>query len=450
MDNIEKLISNADPGKRKDIGGPGALDLREPTPTFAQHPRPATRSRRTFGWKMFTFGTTIAAATAGIIVWSPWQMPVNNGPAGPTINVTESPSTGPTTEDGLPNTLVPAHPSVYFEDSTACNALDLRTIKITMLNGTIRSLPDKPNAFPVVGCVDGIAAIQTTDLAHAWLSEAGAESGILIAKWADGSWNILEKEHPGGLNDQGLPLMTWPALRGFGNDEDRGSKPRQEGRIRDLGLDEKIIGKLLGPDVASWMGEEASTDFQEHQNALLSVTHPGWEISETMWDADHNELTGEDAKRPDKSSVYMLTLYDGRGKQVFDVMSEKHEDDYNSSNEAEQSCHGPDETYRLDGESPSGVVADAEPMKLALMTITLDNGREQSSVGLFPGDMPVTGRTCDVKNSVELGGRTWTASSWINHLGFKNQAERDAYVKSPEYADAKKVASLLTFDHIEE
>lgn len=448
MDNIEKLISNADPAKRKDSSGPGALDLREPTPTFAQHPRPATRSRRTFGWKMVTFGTAIAAATAGIIVWSPWQVPVNNGPAGPTINVTESPSTGPTTEDGLPNALVPAHSSVYFEDSAACAALDLRTIKVTMLSGIVRALPIKPSAFPVVGCVDGIAAIQTTDLSAETLDDLVSISGtggILIARWTDGTWSILEKENPGVLNDEGVPLLAWPVLRGWGNVADLDIKPDQEGRIRALGLDEKIIGKLLGPNVASWMGNEASTDFQVHRNTLLSVTHPGWEIGESMWDVDHNDLTGEETKRPDKSAVYIVTFHDSRGKQVFKAMSEKYERQYQGAPACFETA-----TYRLDGESPSGAVADAGPMKLALMTTTKADGSELSRVGLFPADLPATGDDCDVKQGVDVDGRVFSATEWTPYMGFKNQAERDAYVKSPEYTDAKKVASLLTFERIEE
>ncbi len=444
MENLEKLISNADPAKRVDIGGPGPLDLREPTPTFTQRPRPINSSR-TSGWRALVVGIAVAAVTAGIIVWSPWQIPVNNAPAGPSTNETETPSTEPASDGSLPNSLVPAHQSVYFEDSTACKALDLPSIKVTMASGILRSLPNKPSAFPVVGCVDGIAAILTTDLSMNWLEEVNGSQGILIARWTDGSWNILEKENPGSIHGDGLPILAWPALRRMGNIEDLHVKPDQEGRFRDLGLDEKIIGKLLGPDVATWMGKKASTDFQVYRNTLLSVTHPGWEMQEYMSDDENNEIVGDEAKRPDKSADYNLVLYDNRGKQVFKVMSTRHDP------QADEPPACPDTgTYRLDGESPSGVVADEGPMKLALMTTTRPDGSQLSSVGLFPRDLPDAGNACDVKLGVDLAGRTLMATDWIYDLGFKNQAERDAYVKSPEYTDAKKVASLLTFERIEE
>ena len=443
MENLEKLISNADPANLHNIGGPGPLDLREPAPTFAQSPRTKTRHRHASGWKTVAVGTAIAAVTAGIIVWSPWQLPANNVPAAPAINVTETPSPETTPDDGLPNMLVPAHASIYFEDSTACNALDLQSIRVTMLNGVVRHLPNKPNAFPVVGCVDGTAAILTSDSAIEWTVEMGGSAGILIARWTDDKWTILEKENPGSLNDEGLPIMAWPDLRGNGRFSDLDVKPDQKGRIRNLGLDEKIIGKLLGPDVASWMGKEASTDFQVHRNTLLSVSHPGWEMHESMYDADHNDFTEEQAKRPDKSENYVLSFSDSRGKDVFKVMSEKYSSQYGAGDSCPEN-----ETYRLDGESPSGVVVDEGPMKLALMTTTKSDGSQLSNVGLFPGDLPATGNACDVKSRVKLDGRMLSVTDWISNMGFKNQAERDAYVKSPEYMDAKKVASLLTFNRL--
>ncbi|MGL3805785.1 hypothetical protein ACSYDW_06760 [Paeniglutamicibacter sp. R2-26] len=441
MENLEKLISDADPADLHAIGGPGPLELGERAPTFAQTPRAKKRSMLATGWKTFAVGTAIAAVTAGIIIWSPWQLPMNNGPAAPAINVTETPSTESSNDDALPNMLVPAHPSVYFEDSAACNSLDLRTIRITMIDGAVKSLPDSPNPLPVVGCVDGTAAILISESAFNSATELGGTPGILIARWTDGAWSILEKDNPGTLNDKGLPLMAWPDLRGMGNFEDLDVKPDQERRIRDLGLDEKIIGKLLGPDVASWMGKEASTDFQMHRNTLLSVAHPGWQMDESMYDVAGNDFTAEQAKRPDKSENYILTFSDSRGKTVFKVMSEKYRSQYGNG----QYC-SENGTYRLDGESPSGVVVDAGPMKLALMTITRPDGSQLSNLGLFPEDLPAKGDACHANSKVKLDGRMLTLTQWTPNMGFKNQAERDAYVKSPEYTDAKKVASLLTFN----
>lgn len=442
MDNFEKLMKNSDPAKRNNIGGPSPLDLRAPAPVFTQNPVKSKRSKFTNGWRAFAVGTAVAAVTAGIIVWSPWNMPLSVGPAGPVIppiSGTKTPSTGPDTNEVLPNSLIPAHPSVYFEDSAACNALDLKTITIKFSDGSEETLPNNPKMFPIAGCVDGTASILTSDLATAWIEKFNGGQGILIAKWKDDSWNILEKDNPGAIHGDGFPLLSWPQLRGMGNLDNWPIKPDQSARIKDLGLDEATIGKLLGPDVPSWMGKSVSPVFETYENNLFSVSHPGWEKRESMFDADKNEITGEARNNPEKSSWYDLEFFDARGKTVFSMTIADPSEILGSEKCTENG------TYRLDGESPSGIVADAGPLKLALMTLVpADGSAPISQVGLFPGDLPVTGGDCAVYDYfVDVQGQKVKLNEWNVSMGFKNQAERDAYVNSPEYADAQKVAASL-------
>ncbi|PQZ88632.1 hypothetical protein CQ018_16730 [Arthrobacter sp. MYb227] len=439
MDNFENLMTNADPAKRNNIGGPGPLDLRDPAPVFTQNPVSTKRSKRTNGWRAFVIGTAVAAVTAGIIVWSPWQAPLDAGPAGPAIKETETPSTGSTPEDSLPNSLIPAHPSVYFEDSAACNALDLQTIKIKLADGTEEALPNNPKMFPIAGCVEGTAAIQTSDLAIAWLERFNGGRGILIAKWKDETWRILEKDNPGSIHGDGFPLLSWPQLRGMGSLDNWPIKPDQAGRIKDLGLDETIIRKLLGPDTPSWTGKFASTDFETYENNVLSMAHPGWKERELMYDSDKNQMTGQAKNSPEKAAWYDLEFSDARGKTVVSMTIADPAEIVGSDQ-----CTSTG-TYRLDGESPSGVVADAGPMKLALMTLIPSDGSAPiSQVGLFPGDLPASGDDCAVYGYfVDIQGKKVKVSEWIAPMGFKNQAERDAYLNSPEYMDAQKVAASL-------
>ena len=455
MDNIEILISDADPAKRHNVGGPGPLQLQDPGPVFSQTPQPVGDSKRFRGWRVFATVSTIAAVASGIVVWASWEAPNATGPAGRTALVPEDPTTGPSesasTDDymvskidyGLPNFLVPAHQDVYFQDNDACNALDLRTIKLEKLDGSHAALPYDVNAYPVVGCMDDYAAIQSTDLAFANGYNADGGSGIYIARWVDGAWIVDEQQSRGINNSLGFPVMGWPALRAMGNPRDSASKPEQLERLRKMGLDDKGIVRLMGPDTASWMGKAASNEFHEYSNMLLSITYPYWELKESMFDEGGNPIADDVKSDLTEAERYDLQAFDIRGKQVLKLVSVKKGSLFEPTD-----CSDPETSYRLDGESPSRVLADSGALKLALITKKTVDGDEHSWVGLFPGDMPATGRACDVRLGVDRKDRTLFATEWVGPMGFKNQAERDAYLKSPEYTDAKKVASLLTFDHV--
>ncbi|GAA1498886.1 hypothetical protein GCM10009628_38910 [Paeniglutamicibacter kerguelensis] len=311
------------------------------------------------------------------------------------------------------------------------------------MDGSHTGLPYNVNAYPVVGCVDDYAALQSTDLAFESGYNADGGSGIYIARWVDGAWTIYEQQIRGINNSIGFPVMGWPAMRAMGNPRDSASKPEQLEKLRKMGLDDKGIERLLGPDTASWMGETTSSEFHEYANTLLSITYPYWELKESTFDEVGNPVTDDMKIDLTDAERYDLLAFDIRGKQVLKLVSVKKGSLFEPTD-----CSDPETTYRLDGESPSGAVADSEALKLALITKKTVDGDEHSWVGLFPGDMPATGRACDVRLGVDRKDRTLIATEWIGPMGFKNQAERDAYLKSPEYTDAKKVASLLTFDHV--
>lgn len=93
MDNIEYLISDADPAKRHNIGSAGPLQ--EPGPVFSQTSRSIGTNKRSRGWRIFAAATTVVAATAGIVVWAPWEAPNATDPAGHTTLVPEDPTEDP-------------------------------------------------------------------------------------------------------------------------------------------------------------------------------------------------------------------------------------------------------------------------------------------------------------------------------------------------------------------
>lgn len=454
MDNFEKLISSADPVKNENIGDAGPLRLQEPIPVFTQRQHPIRTVNRPNWWRIFATGTTVTAVAAGIIAWSPWSGgPSVNQPAAPQhtnppVDPSSDPSQSASIDDmdrpkndyGLPNYLVPAHQNVYFEESEACNKLDATTINLKSEIGNLGPLPGSPIDHPVIGCYNGIATLLTSDIASDESAAPGTvPDGILVARWKAGQWSIDTSE---AIAPNDGPLRSWPQLRA--GDTTDGipsalSETFMANQLEDLGINQADSSKLMGPNVPSWMDKKVSSDFHEYGNRLLTINYPFWELRETISDENGNPIAEEKGIELTQVARYDLKAFDTRGKQVFDLTSVK-----KGSIVEPPDCSGPKSTYTLDGESPSGLVADSGPLKLAVVTIDDGNGVRYSQVGLFPESLPRTGNSCDVHLGIDAGERTLYTSTWTNPMGFKNQAELDAYLKSPEYMDAKKVAAGLS------
>ncbi|MGB9035306.1 MAG: hypothetical protein WCC45_12390 [Paeniglutamicibacter sp.] len=453
MDNIEKLISGIDPAERDNIDDPGPLQLQDPVPVFSQRPVQVNPGNSWGKWRILAAVTAVAAAAVGLVVWAPWQAPTGTGPASPTLPTTGNPTTGPSPSSsadgsalpridyGLPNFLVPASQDVYFQDSAACNALDLRTLDLVDANGIRTKLPDNANAYPVIGCVDSLATILRSDLAEAG-NPTGDGSGIWLARWKDGTWSIRADDDT-GINVVGsMPFFTNPRLRALDNPSDPILKPEQLRKLKVLGLDGTSLGRLLGPDVPSWMDAKPTEESHAFGNELLRMDQPAWEEREWKMDEIGTPINDPMAG-PNDVDRYDLVFYDLRGKKVFSLTSMR-----KGAEQEPTDCADPGPTYKLDGESPSSVVADAGPLKLALSTVTEADGSRYSVVGLYPADLPSTGRACDVRFGVDIGERTLMLTHWNDPMGFKNQGEINAYLGSGEYTQAKAVAKSLVIQDL--
>ena len=447
MDNIKKLMNHADPATRDDIGEPGPLNLEERVPVFAQKPATHMPAKRSNKWRIFVTGAVAVAVSVGIIVWSPWKIPAPPMPAGPTnLTPNPTPSSGidesvlPKVDYGLPNFLVPAHQDVYFQNSEACNSLDLETLRLIKPNGTVTTLPNNVNAYPIVGCLDGFASILSTELSFANGYNPGGSAGIYIAKWDDGQWSINESDNPGVSTSFGFPLMSWPELRARGNPRNPLTNPDQPQRFKDMGIPEQSLERLLGPDIPSWMGTKRATVFNDFGNEQFTLTYPvQWQMQEQFFDEGSDVPLAETKEDLAKIDRYDLKFFDERGKQVLYLISINKGTIFEPTD-----CSIPERTYRLDGQSASGLVSDKGPMQLALITFFEGNGNENSRLGIFPANLPATGKACDVRLGVDAGTRTLFTTELVTPMGFKDQAERDAYIKSPEYAEIKKVAASLS------
>lgn len=447
MDSIKKLMTHADPAATDNIGEPGPLNLEERVQVFAQQPVIHVPPQRTNKWRIFSAGAVVAAACVGIFAWSPWKTPAPTMPAGPTFQSPDpSPSSGidesvlPKIDYGLPNFLVPAHQEVYFEDSVACNSLDLATLRLIKPNGTTTMLPNNVNAYPIVGCLDGFASILNTELSFANGYNQGDSAGIYIAKWQDKQWSISENDNPGLSTSSGFPLMSWPELRASGNPQNPLTNPEQPQRFKDMGIPEQSLDRLLGPNVPSWMAAKPATSFNDFGNEQFTVKYPiQWQMQEQFYDEGSDIPRAETKEDLAKIDRYDLKFFDERGKQVLYLISVNKGSIFEPTD-----CSIPNQTYRLDGESASGLISDKGAMKLALITVFEDGGNESSRLGIFPADLPATGNACDVRLGVDAGTRTLFTTELVSPMGFKDQAERDAYVKSPEYTEIKKTVASLS------
>lgn len=439
MDNIERLLSQADPAKTEDIGGPGALILEDPVPVFSQTHPAAHRPKKTVRWQLFAASTAVAALAVGIFVWSPWNAPAPGPalPAGPLPTPTPSSSIDDLshllTDKGLPNFLVPASQQTYFEDSAACNALDPATIQLRSETGALGTLPGGAPNYPVIGCANGTATFMTADRARAVSAETEMiPQGIMVARWKDSVWSI-EISEASTRDDE---FFTWPEMRAQSGIEV--AETYMATQLRWMGIDEADAQVLLGPNVPSWMGQKPSDEFLDYGNTLLSFSHPEWELREKMLDEQEKPIIESKGVDPRDAALYELLGFDSRGKQVLYLTSTKKGLVF----EPRRDC-ATDGTYRLDDESPSAVVADSGPLKLAIITTQPTVGAEYSFVGLVPEDLPASGNRCEVRIGVDIKDRTWQVTEMLGPLGFADQVERDAYLTSPEYLDVKKFAASL-------
>ena len=180
-------------------------------------------------------------------------------------------------------------------------------------NGIRTKLPDNDNAYPVVGCLDSLATILRSDLAEAD-NPTGDGSGIWLARWKDGTWSITADDDT-GINAAGsMPFFTNPRLRARDNPSAPILKTEQLRKLKVLDLDDTTLGRLLGPDVPSWMDAKPTKERHAFGNELLRMDHPAWE--EREWKTDEIGNPSDDPTAgPNDAYRYDLLVYDLRGKR---------------------------------------------------------------------------------------------------------------------------------------
>ena len=451
MDNIEKLLRDADPRAAQDSGAPLPLDLSDPAPVFIQRPVAEPPRKRRNWWPAALGAMATAAAVAAVVVWAPWNAPAPDPqpatpPTQPTTAPEPSPSSAadPTGTPGpadWPHGLFPAWDGAHLADDAACRALSVPDIMLADAKGKLSAPGYDAKAFSLIGCLEGFAAFTPTDQFRAEEKIDDSSGGMLLATWnpETKTWiSSPSKIGPDGLEVQ-PEYLSWPLLRGYTYEADQTPEQRMDLAIKALGIDGQVAKTLFGPNVPSWMEADSGAAPVAYGNSVLEVTHPAWSMHESMYGSGGKVLDPA-ATDPKDAATYQLMFFDGHGKAVFNLGLFP---DDRAGDGADETCNDPAATYTLHGLSPTSLVVREGTLSLGLLTEKDYFGITRSSVGLVPAGSPAAGKLCDLPTAFHLGGKMLQSDAWTGYLGFKDENERSAYLDSTEYQRASEVAASL-------
>lgn len=435
MDRIEELMKAADPAR--EAPGPRPFRLAEMKgPSKASTTR---RRRRREHLAVWGGAVGVAAALAGgLVLAHQWQttpdvpaQPANPDgssapgvPTEPPATPSPEPSASPT---GLPNGLVPAHDEVFFEDSAACEALDVTQV----LTQGDHALATEPWEYPVVGCVDGIAALNMSDR---WFSAADVDdvaAGIILARWEDDRWAVEDpQELPDGT--VAVPVYhSWPALLGYRLPGDPPAAQRMAEQYAQIGVDAETGQRLLGPETVAWT---VGTPAGSWASGTAGPAEFSWR-SDAAW--AHDELGGAAAGGGADDVRHEVAYFDPRSKSVARLTV--------TTREGEQpECATTDATYLVEGREPTRLQSQLGPLDVGLVTAVDALGVELSTTRYVPSAAPDSGAWCDLPEehivgdvAVQLDGARYQ---------FRTADERAAYLASQEFADIVRLATSIRID----
>lgn len=433
MDRIEELMKAADPAR--DAPRPRPFRLAEMTgPSTASTTR---RRRRREHLAVWGGAVGVAAALAGgLVIANQWQA-TPDAPAQPADpdgssapgEVTEPPAT-PSPEPSaaptdLPNGLVPAHDEVYFEDSDACNALDVTQV----LTQGDQALATEPWEYPVVGCVDGIAALNMSDR---WFHAADVDDvamGIVLARWEDGRWAVEgPRELPDG--EVGVPVYhSWPALLGYQLPGDPPAAQRMAEQYAQIGVDAETGERLLGPETVAWTVDTPAGSWAP---GTAGPAEFSWR-SDAAW--GHDEFRGAAGGGGADDVRHVVAYFDPRSKSVAQLMV--------TTWQAEQpECAMTDATYVVEGREPTQLRSQLGPLDVGLVTAEDALGVEVSTTRYVPSSAPDSGAWCDLPEEHAVGDVAVRLDG--ARYQFRTAEERSAYLASQEFADIVRLATSIT------
>ena len=401
--------------------------------------------------------TATAAAVAAVVVWVPWNAPAPDPqPAAPPTQTSTIPEpsesgaaeptgtpdpTGAADPAAWPNALFPAWDGTHLADDEACRALSLPEIMVEDAKGKLSDPGIDAKAFALIGCLEGFAAFTPTDRFRAEERIEDTSGGMLLA-----SWNPETKawiSSPSKIGADGVEVhpeyLSWPLLRGYTYEADQTPEQRMDLAIKDLGIDEEVAKTLFGPNAPSWMESDSGAAPVTYGNSVLEVTHPAWTMHESMYGTGGKVLDPAATDQKD-AATYQLMFFDSHGKAVFNLALFP---DDRAGEGADETCNDPAATYTLHGLAPTSLVVREGKLSMGLLIEKDYFGITRSSVGLVPAGSPAEGNLCDLPTTFHPGGKMLQSDAWTGYLGFRDAAERNAYLDSTEYQRAREVAASL-------
>lgn len=426
MDRIEELMKVADPAR--DAPGPRPFHLAEVAgPSVASTAR--RRGRRDH---LAVWGSAVGAAAAlagGLVIAHEWRTapdtpapPAGSGAGEGSAPATTSPDPAPAPTD-LPNGLVPAHDQVYLEDSDACAALDVTQV----LTQGDRALATEPWEYPVVGCVDGIAALTMSDRAVHAAGLDDVVTGVVLARWQDGRWAVEDpRELDGG--QVAVPVYhSWPALLGYQLPGDPPAAERMAEQYAQIGVDAGTGERLLGPETTAWTVDTPAGSWTP---GAAGPAEFSWR-SDATW--AHDELSGAAAGGGAEDVRHEVVYFDPRGRSVARLVV---------TTSAEQAgCALTDATYVVEGRRPTGLRSQLGSLDVGLVTAEDVLGVEVSTTRLVPSSAPDSGASCDLPEEHLVGDVAVRLDG--GRYQFRTAQERGEYLATQEYADVVRLAASV-------
>lgn len=452
MDDIEKLLRDADPRASRDSGGPLPLDLSEPAPVFIQRPAAEPLRTKRSWWPAAAGAMAAAAAVAAVITWAPWNSltpePLPATPPTPSASAPDpsqsssaDPSSTPQSQ-ALPQGLFAAWDGAHFADDEPCQGLSLPEMLVADAQGKRTKGGFEARSYALIGCLDGFAAFNPTDQYRTENNIGDTAGGMLVAEWNEKTSHWVSS--PVSINTDGMEVhqesLAWPTLRGYSYEPGQSPADRMEEARKELGIESATAQDLFGPNLPSWMEAESGTELVAYGNTALEVTYPGWSMGESARGADGTVLDPVTTD-PLDAATYQLMFFDAHGKAVFNMALFTDDQGGTAGGTA---CNDPGANYVLHGVSPSSVVVDEGELALGLVTETDAAGIERSTVSLVLADSAKQGKMCDLPTAFRHRGKMFQSDAWTGYLGFLDAHERTTYLASSEYQQAKDLAASLT------
>lgn len=324
---------------------------------------------------------------------------------------------------------MPAHPSVFWEDTPECRAFDIS--KVMVFNpaiGQAEPLNGSPKDNPVTGCYGGYAAyVGSPDQVFYTQMLSDTIAGLFVAKWDGKQWLVDHTTQTQGTEGM-AEVLSYPMLRSYPDMEGASAADNAKLSLQNIGVTVDDPEKLLGPNTATWAPTEPAGMWVElfgDNMGYMGTQRDDWSL-ETRTAGQSPAL------------VYEMRWFDQYG--AYAAMVTRH------AQKPTATCDDPAATYQVDSSSNVPLLPkNDELLSVNLVTIKDAFGNETSSFKLLPKNTATTGKACDLVQTLDMADGTFLETTISSRFGFESAAERQEFLNSQYFKDMTTFAEGLTF-----